>query len=122
VFLSEKDLNKLASELKMDKYSFLSVYCRWIEREQGVEYLSLKEKSNYDCVFWDSGCTVYQSRPLQCRTFPFWKSILCSAEAWEAAAISCPGINSGPLRSYEEIKRRLQSREEEPAINREGCQ
>jgi Fe-S-cluster containining protein len=122
VFLSEKDLNKLASELKMDYNGFLSAYCRWVERDRGVGFLSLKEKSNYDCIFWNSGCTVYQSRPLQCRTFPFWESILGSAKAWEAAAFSCPGINSGPLRSYEEIKRCLKAREEEPAINREGSQ
>jgi Fe-S-cluster containining protein len=122
VFLSEKDLSKLASGLKMESDSFLSAYCRWVERDRGVESLSLKEKSNYDCIFWNSGCTVYHSRPLQCRTFPFWKSILCSAEAWEAAAESCPGINSGPLRGYEEIKECLQSREEELAINRGGRQ
>jgi Fe-S-cluster containining protein len=115
-------MNKLASELKMDNDSFLSAYCRWVERGRGVEFLSLKEKSNFDCVFWNSGCTVYQSRPLQCRTFPFWDSILCSAEVWETTAGSCPGINSGPLRSYEEIKSCLQAGEEEPAINRESCQ
>jgi Fe-S-cluster containining protein len=122
VFLSEKDLNKLASELKMDNDGFLSAYCRWVERGQGVELLSLKEKQNYDCIFWNSGCTVYQSRPLQCRTFPFWESVLCSAKTWEAAAGSCPGINSGSLRSYEEIKGCLQSREEELAIKRRGRQ
>jgi Fe-S-cluster containining protein len=122
VFLSEKDLNKLASELKMDNDSFLSAYCRWVERGQGGKFLSLKEKQNYDCIFWNSGCTVYQSRPLQCRTFPFWESIVCSAKAWEAAAGSCPGINSGQPRSYEEIKGCLAAGEKEPAINREGCQ
>jgi Fe-S-cluster containining protein len=118
VFLSYKDLNKLASELKMDENSFLSACCHWVEREQGVEFLSLKEKSNYDCIFWNSGCTVYQSRPLQCRTFPFWESILCSVKTWDATAESCPGINSGLLRSYEEIKGCLMAREKELAINR----
>ncbi|MDR2952206.1 MAG: YkgJ family cysteine cluster protein, partial [Treponema sp.] len=103
VFLSEKDLGRLASELKMDEAGFISVYCRWVERGMGGEFLSLKEKLNYDCVFWNSGCAVYQSRPLQCRTFPFWESVLSSAEAWEAAGASCPGINSGETRSYEEI-------------------
>jgi Fe-S-cluster containining protein len=122
VFLSEKDLNKLALELNMDNDSFLSAYCRWVQRGQEVELLSLNEKPNYDCIFWNSGCTVYQSRPLQCRTFPFWESILCSAKAWESAAGSCPGINSGPLRSYEDIKECLQARKEELAINRGGRQ
>jgi Fe-S-cluster containining protein len=122
VFLSEKDLDKLASELKMDNDSFLIAYCRWVEKGQGVELLSLKEKPNYDCIFWNSGCTVYQSRPLQCRTFPFWESILCSFKAWEAAAGSCPGINSGPLRSYEEIIECITERKEDLAIKRGGRQ
>src|SRR5688572_10802901 len=37
---------------------------------------SLREKTNGDCVFYDSsaGCTIYPVRPRQCRTWPFWDS------------------------------------------------
>jgi len=118
VFLSEKDLEKLSCELKMDNSRFIKKYCRWVMDWQGKEVLSLKEKANKDCIFWDSSCTVYQARPLQCRTFPFWESIAASAQSWEVTACECPGINSGTLHSGKEIDENIKSRIREPIINR----
>ena len=39
------------------------------------------------CVFLDQEtnyCRIYEARPVQCRTYPFWPSILKSQEAWNA--------------------------------------
>jgi len=118
VFLSEKDLDNLAEALKMDRKSVLSVYCRWVTDWEGQEALSLKEKANKDCILWDRGCTVYASRPLQCITFPFWKSILSSNESWEIAASGCPGINAGQLHSEKAINQHLKTRDKEPVIRK----
>jgi len=120
VFLSEKDLEKLISALKMDRNSFLKTYCRWVTDWNGKEVLSLKEKSNKDCILWDSGCTVYASRPLQCVSFPFWESIVSSPQAWEIAATGCPGINSGALHSASEIGEYVKMRSDEPVIYKKG--
>ena len=67
------------------------------------EALSLIEKPNGECIFWDSarGCKVYAHRPDQCRSFPFWPEVLESREAWEAQAVRCPGMNTGELRHAE---------------------
>ena len=74
---------------------------------------SLKEvvtKHGYDCVFLDRDehgkalCTVYKSRPEQCRTWPFWRSNLESLEAWEEEAEDCPGMNEGPLHTTKHIR------------------
>jgi Fe-S-cluster containining protein len=97
VFLSEKDLELLSEKMKMDKLKFIKKYCRW-----GVQYpadndilsLSLKEKANLDCIFWETGCTVYDARPLQCRTYPFWQPIVSSKQNWEMTSVVCPGINN----------------------------
>jgi len=118
VYLSENDLKNLISALKMDKNSVLSVYCRWVIDWRGQESLSLKEKSNNDCILWENGCTVYDSRPVQCNTFPFWESIMQSAQSWEIAASGCPGINSGKLHTEDDINRHLKLRNSEPVINR----
>ena len=103
----------------MDYTAFIKTWCRWVAFDHGRERLSLREKSNFDCVFWNDGCSVYQTRPLQCRAFPFWDSVLSSLQAWEAAGINCPGINNGELHDGEEITGVLRLLEEELVIERE---
>ena len=120
VFLSQKDVNKLSSALKIDVNDVINVYCRWVTDINGDEVLSLKEKSNNDCILWDSGCTVYDSRPIQCVTFPFWKSIIASKKCWETASGGCPGINTGELHTKEEIDKICASRSSETIINKTG--
>jgi Fe-S-cluster containining protein len=107
VFLSKKDADSLARALDMTYTDFVEVYCRWVDGYEGKARLSLKEKANYDCIFWKEGCTVYAERPGQCRTFPFWPDILRSGETWNNAALSCPGIGKGERIDPSYIERRL---------------
>lgn len=119
VFLSKKDANQLEAALKMNHEEFCAVYCRWIPSENGEERLSLKEKTNYDCILWnENGCSVYETRPFQCSTFPFWNSALASRESWEATAENCPGIGSGSFFSQEFIEKTLNKRNNESIISR----
>jgi Fe-S-cluster containining protein len=117
VYLRKKDTENLVSALKMKYTDFIESYCRWVPLD-GFEQLSLKEKTNYDCIFWKNGCSVYEARPLQCRTFPFWPSILSSAGSWEA--ISCSGMGKGALHSMKEIELVLSWQKTEPVIRRMG--
>ena len=119
VYLSENDLARLAKALQMDYTAFIKTWCRWVDFGRGSQRLSLREKSNFDCIFWDNACSVYESRPLQCRAFPFWDSTLSSAAAWEKTGESCPGINKGKLYPKEEIERLLRAVESEPVIEQE---
>ncbi len=83
----------------------------------GFSRLSLKEKDNYDCIFWEEGgCSVYKARPVQCSTYPFWSNNLGSKDDWNHLARLCPGANRGRLYSMREIKDRLQQRVEEPLL------
>ena len=122
VYLSENDLSRLAKAQGMNYSEFILTWCRWIPFIGDRERLSLKEKSNFDCIFYGyngaDGCSVYDARPLQCRTFPFWDSIMVSREAWKNTGKNCPGINSGELHGFEEIENCLRSMEEEPVIER----
>jgi Fe-S-cluster containining protein len=118
VYLSENDLSRLAHQFKMGYTAFIQTWCRWVPFDRGSERLSLKEKSNFDCIFWNAGCTVYDARPLQCRTFPFWENVVCSRQAWETAGRDCSGINSGEVRTREEIENFLRLMEEELVIER----
>ena len=120
VFLSEKDLNNLTDALKMEKNKVINTYCRWVSDWKGDLTLSLKEKSNKDCIFWDNGCSVYEVRPLQCITFPFWESILSTEEYWNINAQSCPGMNNGQLHTEEDINSYIELRGSQPIITRAG--
>ncbi len=68
---------------------------------------SLVEFPNGDCVFFDTdsrNCMVYEHRPRQCKTWPFWDSNLKSPEAWADTCESCPGSGKGKLYSLEKIE------------------
>lgn len=89
VFLYENDVKPILEILNLKYDDFIKQYCRWVNRGDGYEYLSLNEKLNYDCIFWDNGCTIYAARPLQCRTFPFWPDALSSLNSWLALTAGC---------------------------------
>jgi uncharacterized protein len=67
---------------------------------------SLVERPGGDCIFWDRaiGCTVYEARPIQCRTWPFWPENIESAESWEDVTSICPGSGRGQFFTVEEIQ------------------
>ena len=91
----------------MSKEEFLSLYTRDVD--YGLYYLvSLKEKDNYDCIFLgENGCSIYEGRPLQCRTYPFWPSIVESRGNWEREKNSCPGIGKGTVVDKKTIQEML---------------
>ena len=68
----------------------------------GVKYLfkkdykySIKENKfndSYECAFYDratNGCKIYQARPNQCATFPFWDYFKSRVDELKE---ECPGI------------------------------
>ena len=120
VFLSEKDLERIGSALSLTRDQVVKRYCRRVRLWGGVERLSLREKPNWDCIFWNDGCEIYDARPLQCRSYPFWAGPLSSPESWAETARQCPGIGRGRVHSAEELERWLQVRLDEPFIGDEG--
>ncbi len=110
VFLSADDLSRLLSGLGLDFPTFYSRYCRFVDMGE-YHALSLKERSDHSCIFWgEAGCEVYETRPIQCSTYPFWSSILESPSSWTEESKSCPGMNSGRTWEREEIEEALVAR------------
>ena len=123
VLLSEKDVNILMEFIveaeKIEYNCFIETYCRWVPVGTRYEQLSLKEKANFDCIFWEeNGCSVYPARPLQCRAFPFWHSLLDSSKTWNHIAKYCSGIGKGTLVTRNEIEIWLKKQTSEPIITR----
>ncbi|AEC01848.1 YkgJ family cysteine cluster protein [Parasphaerochaeta coccoides] len=104
VFLSDDDVSDISSFLGVSKETFLSDYCRKVDT--GTYYrVSLREKKNFDCIFlMENGCSVYPVRPVQCRTYPFWDSIVATVDTWKQEGRECPGINTGIFHTMEKIE------------------
>ena len=102
VFVTPPEIETLAKRLGISLDEFGSKYLRKVLGGQ----LSLTEKANLDCVFWaeGKGCEVYEDRPTQCRTFPFWPEVIESAEIWKEEAVHCPGMGKGKRYSPDEIE------------------
>ena len=90
VFLSPRDLERLADHFSLSIEDFSKKYTYTIE-----DRLSLIDRpGSADCIFLkDNKCTAYEARPSQCRTFPWWIQFVRDADAWENAAKRCEGIN-----------------------------
>ena len=105
VYLTKDDILSASAEVGLPPAAFIEVYCRIIDYGT-FSMVSLREKSNYDCVFL---CSIYRARPEQCRSYPFWPSVLQSRESWEAEGRSCPGIGRGGVISRKEIEERMRA-------------
>lgn len=100
VWITEEEIMIMAEFLKTTVDIFKKTYVRKVGAR-----LSLNEKANYDCIFLkDKKCQIYEARPKQCRTFPWWQQNLESAETWKRTSLECEGINdSAPLFTQNQI-------------------
>lgn len=107
VWLSEADIERLSSYLQISQEELLRKHCRQIGNQ-----FSLKEQTvNYNCIYLkDNKCSVYEARPSQCRTYPFWGKNLASKQAWNETQNECEGVNSpdSELICLETIRKRLE--------------
>lgn len=100
-WVTEAEIAGLVKRLKTDDATFRKRFTRTVWRK-GVQQVSLIDqggKQNHACVFFakGKGCTVYEDRPRQCRTWPFWQRNIETPEEWAAEAKECPGMNRGVL-------------------------
>jgi Fe-S-cluster containining protein len=102
VWVNREEIGNLAARIGMEPAEFESRYVRNVGKRK-----SLNEYDNGDCVFFDGEtrkCKVYEVRPRQCRTWPFWDSNVRSPESWAATCQVCPGSGTGRLYQLGEIE------------------
>lgn len=109
VWLEEDDITNLSKHLGLSRQDFLKTYTRQL----GHDYSLKDHPQTTDCIFLKDKkfCKVYNERPKQCRTFPWWPQNLKSSSDWEDVKKQCEGIDhvEAPLISLEEIKKNLDS-------------
>lgn len=92
IWVNQNEIKTLANQLDIKVDEFINKYLLKI----GYRY-SIKEEifnDGFRCVFFDTKkhlCSVYKSRPQQCRTFPFWNHFKENIREVEK---ECPGIHS----------------------------
>ena len=101
VWVNLEEIAALAKHLGQSVAEFERKYVRQV----GIRK-SLIEYSNGDCVFFDGNarkCTVYEARPRQCKTWPFWQSNTATKEDWKRTCEACPGSGKGKQYTVEQI-------------------
>ena len=73
VFLSEDEQKEIADHLKIELDTFRLDYCRKVGGRYSLK--EIKQNDSYNCVFLNKNgqCDIYETRPEQCKTFPFWE-------------------------------------------------
>ena len=102
VWLTDEEITDLAQAMQLAEEDFRE---RFVRRVGGGQ--SLKEYPDGDCILLDPKtrhCLVYQARPVQCRTWPFWSSNVKTQEAWDETCRICPGAGTGTLYTLEQIE------------------
>lgn len=105
VEVSDEEIERLAARIDVTPDEFRAMYTRKGRRGR----IDLRDKADGDCVFFDEdrGCTVYEDRPAQCRTYPFWRSALHDPESWRVEGGHCEGIGRGEIVPAEHIRAQL---------------
>ena len=105
IWATRQEIKFIADFLKMPENEFRKKYTK----RKGLRTTLIENRATKDCIFLQQvngkkTCVIYQVRPNQCRTWPFWSSNLETPHAWNDTARSCPGINRGKYFSFEKIE------------------
>lgn len=90
IYVNMTEIENIADLLDLNVNEFALKYLF----KKGYKY-SIKEvvhNGSYECVFYDresNGCTIYDARPTQCKTFPFWDYYKTRVDELK---LECPGI------------------------------
>lgn len=103
IWVNQDEINAMAAALGIAPEDFEKKFVRHEGRRR-----TLCERSNGDCVLLDAEtrrCSLYEVRPRQCRSWPFWPSNLRTPADWARTCKDCPGAGVGRRVPLEEIER-----------------
>ncbi|GAB4547151.1 MAG: YkgJ family cysteine cluster protein [Phycisphaerales bacterium] len=114
VSYTEAEARALARRLGLSVDEFEAAYTH--ETPMGRSIREVETEHGYDCVFLDresvpgkAVCSVYEDRPLQCRTFPWWPEHVRNKASWDELERECEGVHRGGFVPVEEITRNLEA-------------
>ena len=106
IWISRHEINMLADRLGITASELRKKHLKRIGFRSSIK----ENPCSKDCIFLaelngSKGCTIYDVRPMQCRSWPFWPGNLQSPDDWNTAATKCPGVNKGRLYTFDEIQK-----------------
>jgi Fe-S-cluster containining protein len=91
IWVSAKEIEAISRYINVDIERFKLDYLKKIKYKYSIKDVLIN--GSYECLFFDhqKGCMIYEVRPQQCRTFPFWDHV---RDNLEQERVNCPGIVS----------------------------
>ncbi|EOH3822511.1 YkgJ family cysteine cluster protein [Campylobacter jejuni] len=74
IFASKEELEALRKHLNLESKEFAEKYLRKVGFKMSFKEVEFED--GFACIFFDTqkrNCSIYDFRPKQCRTFPFWE-------------------------------------------------
>ena len=90
IWVTPDEIIGIAEKLSLSKEAFINNYLLKIRYRFSIKEVAYE--NGYGCVFFDMEkkmCRIYDVRPSQCRTFPFWEYF---KENIDEVVAECPGI------------------------------
>jgi Fe-S-cluster containining protein len=90
IYVNMAEIEALANFLEMDVSEFAQKYL--FKKGYKFSIKEVKFGDSYECVFYNRElniCNVYEHRPKQCRTFPFWDYYKTRVDELK---LECPGV------------------------------
>ena len=90
IYVSKEEIENISKFLNLDVRDFVAEFL--FKKMYKYSIKEVVQNDSYECIFYDrvtNGCTIYEARPLQCRTFPFWDYFKTRVDTLK---LECPGI------------------------------
>lgn len=100
VWLDLDEFVEVAESLKLEHDTFVNKFVAeiqsdWVKIVDKVDDNLSSPRIGQSCVFLaddSKTCTIYKHRPVQCRTYPYWPSLLASRSSWNNESVMPPEI------------------------------
>ena len=113
IWVNTEEIKEISLFLNIETEEFISKYTFTYNNKRSLREVKISE-SNYDCIFLKNNqCEIYEARPTQCRTYPWWPAILKSKKSWKEEKPYCEGISAESKNvPAEEILKQLKKQEQ----------
>ena len=90
IYVTKAEIENISEHLCLDIKDFMQQYL--FKKSYKYSIKEIKFGESHECIFYDresNGCKIYEARPLQCKTFPFWDYYKTRVEELK---LECPGV------------------------------